>query len=150
EVQDDGSGIPRAEVQLAVSRFTTSKISNVNDLFNIATLGFRGEALASIASVSRMTLTSRAKGEEVGTSIIVDGGSVQGQKNSGLPEGTSVKVEQLFYNVPARLKFLKTDRTERKNIAELVNRYALAYASVQFILEIDQRSYLKTSGNDNR
>lgn len=150
EVQDDGSGIPRAEVQLAVSRFTTSKINDVKDLFNIATLGFRGEALASIASVSRMTLTSRAKGEEVGTSIIVDGGSVQGQKSSGVPEGTSVKVEQLFYNVPARLKFLKSDRTERKNIAELVNRYSLAYPSVQFILEIDQRSYLKTSGNGSR
>lgn len=150
EIRDDGKGIPRDELKLAVSRYTTSKIASASDLFNIATLGFRGEALASIASVSRMTLTSRTEAEHAGSTIIVDGGILMSQKESGSPVGTIVQVEQLFYNVPARLKFLKTDRTERKNIAELVNRYALAYPSVQFFLDIDGRSYTKTSGNNDQ
>lgn len=150
EVADDGCGIPADELTLAVSRHATSKLASAKDLFSIATLGFRGEALASIASVSRLTLTSRVAGAESGARIRVEGGAERGVERCGAPVGTVVRVENLFYNVPARLKFLKSDVTERRAIDTFLARYALAYPSVRFALMDGKNVTLQTPGDGDR
>ncbi len=150
EVADDGHGIPAEELPLAVARHATSKIQSAQDLFRILTLGFRGEALAAIASVSRLTLTSRPPDAEMGARIRVEGGQAGPVEPIGAPPGTVVRVEDLFYNVPARRKFLKTDATERRHIDALVTRYALAYPQVRFRLTQDGRLALQTDGSGDR
>lgn len=150
EIADDGLGIPSAELELAVSRHATSKLVRSEDLFSIATLGFRGEALASIGSVSRMTITSRAKNEKEGARLKVEGGKAGKLFKVGTTVGTTVRVEDLFYNVPARLKFLKTDVTERRAIDSLVTRYALAYPEKRFKLSDGKNVVLQTSGDGDR
>ena len=149
EVADDGCGIPMEELPLAVDTHTTSKLQTADDLFAIKTLGFRGEALASIASVSQFRLSSRAAASDIGAEILVDGG-VPGQAvQAGLPVGTTVRVENLFYNVPARLKFLKTAQTEKRQIDSLVSRYAIAYPYIRFHLSHDGQTLFHTAGNGN-
>jgi DNA mismatch repair protein MutL len=150
EVADDGQGIPASELPLAVERHATSKLHRSEDLFQIGTLGFRGEALASIGSVSRLTLTSKVPESQSGARIRVEGGHAGGVESIGAPQGTLVLVEDLFFNVPARLKFLKTERTERSRIAELVTRYALAYPDVRFTLTQEGRSAVQTAGNGDQ
>jgi DNA mismatch repair protein MutL len=150
EVADDGSGIPAGELALAVSRHATSKLASAKELFSISTLGFRGEALASIGSVSRMTITSRATDAEIGARIRVEGGHEGTVEQTGVPVGTVVQVENLFYNVPARLKFLKSDTTERRAIDTFVTRYALAYPDVRFKLAEGKKVTLQTSGDGDR
>jgi DNA mismatch repair protein MutL len=150
EVSDDGCGIPAQELILSVERHATSKLSSADDLFNIETLGFRGEALASIGSVSRLTISSRITGSATGGRLHVNGGQIGQLQKVGIPVGTTVTVEDLFYNVPARLKFLKHPATERRHIDALVTRYALAYPNVHFQLYQDERPALMTSGNGNR
>ncbi len=150
EVADDGSGIPAGELLLAVERHATSKLSSAADLQSITTLGFRGEALASIGSVTRLTITTRVGGSTTAMRLRVEGGVADKPVTSGGPVGTVATVEDLFYNVPARLKFLKHPSTERRHIDELVTRYALAYPQVQFRLYQDERPSLMTSGNGNR
>jgi len=150
EVADDGSGIPAAEMELAVSRHATSKLARAEDLFHISTLGFRGEALASIGSVSRMTVTSRVAESAAGARLRVEGGVARKVEKVGAPIGTAVRVEDLFYNVPARLKFLKTDVTERRAIDNLVTRYALAYPNVRFKLADRNNVTLHTAGDGDR
>ena len=145
-VADDGSGIPAAEVELAFARHATSKLQSAEDLEHIASLGFRGEALASIAAVSQVTLTTRAREEAAGTVIRVHGGRVENRGSIGAPAGTIIAVENLFYNTPARLKFLKQDSTERRHIDLMVTRYAMAYPSVRFTLAQDGREAFRTSG----
>jgi DNA mismatch repair protein MutL len=149
-VTDNGFGMPKAELGLAVSRHATSKLARAEDLFRIATLGFRGEALASIGSVSRMTVKSRPKDAEAGGQVRVDGGKMAPLTEIGIPQGTLVTVQDLFYNVPARLKFLKTDNTERRHIEALVTRYALAYPHVRWELVVDGKASLQTSGNGDQ
>lgn len=150
EVVDDGQGIPVDELALAASRHATSKLSSAEDLFRIASLGFRGEALASIGSVSRLTITSRCEEDEVGGRLRVDAGHAEPVQPVGAPPGTVVRVEGLFFNVPARLKFLKSDVTERRRMDELVTRYALAYPEVRIGLVQEGRESLRTSGNGDR
>jgi len=150
EIADNGNGIPAGELALAVARHATSKLRSAEDLFRITTLGFRGEALASIASVSHFTLTSRVSASPVGARLHVQGGQVGLTEQAGGPPGTTVRVEDLFFNVPARLKFLKRDQTERQQIDGLVTRYALAYPNVRFHLFHDGRAALQTSGNGDR
>ena len=150
EVADDGSGIAAGELELAASRHATSKLARAEELFSISTLGFRGEALASIGSVSRMTLTSRVKTVKEGARLKVDGGIANKVEKVGAPVGTVVRVEELFYNVPARLKFLKTDVTERRAIDNLVTRYALAYPKVRFKLSEGKNISLQTAGDGDR
>jgi DNA mismatch repair protein MutL len=150
EVADDGCGILTNEIILSVERHATSKLISADDLFSIETLGFRGEALASIGSVSRLTITSRVSTADSGSRLQVDGGQVSQVQKVGTPVGTVVRVEDLFYNVPARLKFLKHPSTERRHIDQLVTRYALAYPDVRFHLYQDERPSLMTSGNGNR
>jgi DNA mismatch repair protein MutL len=150
EVADDGKGIPADELSLAVERHATSKLQDANDLFRIDTLGFRGEALASIGSVSRMTITSRAADSQSGARIRIEAGIAGKVEPVGAPQGTVVRVEELFYNVPARLKFLKQDVTERRAIDGLLSRYALAYPQVRFRFTSDSASVLQTSGDGDR
>jgi len=150
EVADNGSGIPADELALAVSRHATSKLASAKELFSISTLGFRGEALASIGSVSRMTITSHTADAEVGARIRVEGGREGRVEQVGTPVGTVVQVENLFYNVPARLKFLKSDTTERRAIDNFITRYALAYPDVRFKLTERKKVILQTSGDGDR
>ncbi len=150
EVADDGSGISSDELELAVARHATSKLVRSDDLFSISTLGFRGEALASIGSVSRMTLTSRVQNETEGARLKVEGGIAGRPTKVGTTVGTTIRVEDLFYNVPARLKFLKSDITERRAIDQLVTRYALAYADKRFKLSDGKNVTLQTSGDGDR
>jgi DNA mismatch repair protein MutL len=145
-VADDGGGIPAMEVGTAFARHATSKLNSVDDLFAIHTLGFRGEALPSIASVSKVTLITRARGEESGTQIRVDGSKVIEQRALGAPQGTIVTVEDLFKHVPARLKFLKTPGTEAGHIADLINAYALAYPQLRFSLVNEDRLGFQSPG----
>jgi DNA mismatch repair protein MutL len=150
EVADDGCGIPAEELPLAVSRHATSKLASAKDLFTISTLGFRGEALASIGSVSRLTLTSRVAQAGSGARIRVTGGQASPVEPVGAPVGTVVRVEDLFYNVPARKKFLKSDVTERRAIDTFLSRYALAYPQVRMKLAEDKKSMLQTAGDGDR
>ena len=149
-VTDSGVGIPADELMLAVSRHATSKLARAEDLFHIETLGFRGEALASIGSVSHLRIDSCTADSAAGASLQVEGGKLGEVHNSGLARGTQVIVEDLFYNVPARLKFLKTDNTERRHIEALVTRYALAYPDVRWELVVDGAAVLQSSGNGDR
>ena len=150
EVADDGSGIPSAELELAVARHATSKLVRSDDLFSISTLGFRGEALASIGSVSRMTITSRVQEEKEGARLKVEGGTSERPTKVGTTTGTTICVQELFYNVPARLKFLKSDVTERRAIDQLVTRYALAYPHKRIKLSDGKNITLQTSGDGDR
>jgi DNA mismatch repair protein MutL len=146
-ISDNGSGIPAAEVEVAFGRHATSKLATVDDLTHITTLGFRGEALASIASVAKVTCLTRAREETVGTRLIVEGGSIVERSGSGAPAGTVITVENLFYTVPARLKFLKSDTTERRQIDLLISRYAMAYPAIRFRLIHNGRTSFQTTGN---
>ena len=147
QVADNGSGIPRSEVKLAIERYSTSKLETIDDLHAIRTLGFRGEALASIAAVSRMVVTTRAVGEKAGTRLRVEGDRVGEIEAIGSAEGTTVEVKDLFFNVPARRRFLKSDTTERGRISRLVKRYAMAYPNRRFELSSEGRLQLQSSGN---
>jgi DNA mismatch repair protein MutL len=134
-VVDDGSGMSHDDALLAFERHATSKLRTSDDLLSIATLGFRGEALPSIASVARLLLETSIGGEEQGTRVEFAGGKLIGVKPAGLPAGTSVSVADLFYCVPARRKFLKSDTTELGHVASLVTHYALANPDKQFALK---------------
>ncbi|MBI3361271.1 MAG: DNA mismatch repair endonuclease MutL [Chloroflexi bacterium] len=148
-VSDDGCGIPASEVELALARHATSKLTSADDLFRVGSLGFRGEALASIASVSRLALVTRAPDEANGTQIKSEGGKMGKPSAIGAPHGTIVGVENLFFNVPARLKFLKSEISERRQIDSLVTRYAMAYPHVRFRLLHDGRQTFQSSGMGN-
>jgi DNA mismatch repair protein MutL len=134
-VTDDGSGMIHDDALLAFERHATSKLRSADDLTSISTLGFRGEALPSIASVSRLLLETRAAEEQQGTSIEFAGGKLVGVKPAGVPTGTAVSVADLFYCVPARRKFLKSETTELGHIASLVTHYALAHPGKHFVLK---------------
>src|SRR6476661_1103079 len=134
QITDNGCGMVRDDAMLAFERHATSKIKNAEDLLSIATLGFRGEALPSIASVSRLRLETRAPEEAAGTVIEVNGGKMMKVEDAGLPAGTSITVRDLFYCVPARRKFLGSENTELSQIASLVTHYALAHPDMHFEL----------------
>jgi DNA mismatch repair protein MutL len=147
EVSDNGSGISPAELALAVDTHSTSKLQSAEDLFAIKTLGFRGEALASIASVSQFRISSQLENSQIGAVLQVNGGEIGHTESAGLPIGTTVRVENLFYNVPARLKFLKTLQTEKGQINSLISRYAMAYPNIRFQLQHDGQVQFQTAGN---
>src|SRR6266852_301672 len=131
---DNGSGMLRDDALLAFERHATSKISDVKDLLTISTLGFRGEALPSIASVSRLLLETRSPEETTGTSIEIAGGRILRCEDAALAGGTVVTVRDLFYNVPARKKFLRTEPTEIAHVASLITHYSLAHPDKSFLL----------------
>jgi len=134
QIMDNGCGMVRDDAMLAFERHATSKIKNAEDLLSVSTLGFRGEALPSIASVSRLRLETRAAEEPSGTVVEINGGKIARVEEAGLPLGTSITVRDLFFNVPARKKFLKAESTELSHIASLVTHYALAHPDKHFEL----------------
>ena len=142
-VEDDGFGMDPDDARLAVERHATSKIVQAADLEQIATLGFRGEALPSIASVSHFTLRTRARGADSGTVIRIDGGVVASISEAGVPTGTSIEVADLFYNLPARRKFLKADGAEAAQVSRIVTQMALCYPEIGFTLNGSGRRVLQ-------
>ncbi len=146
-VTDDGGGIRRADLALALERHATSKIASVDDLFRVASLGFRGEALASIASVSRLALTSRAAGDDSGWRVRGEGGDPEPARH---PVGTTVDVQDLFHNVPARRRFLRAERTELQHVSDIVRRLALARADVAFRLVHGGRTVFRARSEGGR
>ena len=149
-VSDNGAGIPPNELELAVSRHATSKLSKTEELFDIKTLGFRGEALASIGSVSHMRLVSRPAQVDVAGKLSVDGGHNSAVQSLAAPVGTEISIEDLFYNVPARLKFLRKDITEAKHITGLVTRYAMAYPHIRWTLIQNGQVEFQSTGSGNK
>src|SRR3954454_7276702 len=142
-VEDDGEGMGPDDARLAIERHATSKIRHAGDLAAILTLGFRGEALPSIASVSHFVLRTRARREESGTEIRVNGGAVASFVEVGAPEGTVVEVNDLFYNLPARRKFLKSDAAESAQVSRIVTQLALAHPEIGFTLTSAGRTVLQ-------
>ena len=142
-VEDDGEGMDAADARLAIERHATSKIRRAEDLERIATLGFRGEALPSIASVSHFVLRTRARGAESGTEIRVNGGALASAAEAGMSEGTCVEVADLFYNLPARRKFLKSDAAESAQVSRVVTQLALCYPEIGFTLTSAGRQVLR-------
>lgn len=148
-IADNGCGIPKAEVPSAFLRHSTSKIRSVDDLAHIGSLGFRGEALSSIAAVSQVELLTKTREDTFGTSYRIAGGREEGIEDSAAPDGTSFFVRQLFYNVPARRKFLKTAMTEASHVGDLLTRLALSHPEISFHFINNGQSKLHTSGNGN-
>lgn len=146
-VTDNGCGMTEEDARLSVLRHATSKIRDVEDLFTIGSLGFRGEALASIASVSHFTLTTRTEDEELGTRITIDGGSLTDCMPFGAQPGTTIEVRDLFYNTPARRKFLKTERTETSRISDMVGKLALGNPHISFKLISNDTVSIMAPGN---
>ncbi len=146
-VSDNGQGIPAAEAPLAFERHATSKLHTFEDLSRIATFGFRGEALYSIAAVSQLTLTTRHRSEDFGTVLRIVGGRLEQQSRAGAPVGTVVNVEQLFFNVPARQKFLRAPATEAGQIGAVIQRFALAYPDRRFSYTSEGRLLFQSAGS---
>ena len=148
-ITDNGIGMTEEDARLAILRHATSKIQQVEDLFDIASLGFRGEALASIASVSHFSLTTRKADSDFGTRITVDGGTFTDCIPYGAAPGTTIEIRDLFYNTPARRKFLKSERTESSKIQDIVGKLALSNPHISFKLIVDDRVAIITPGNGN-
>ena len=149
-VSDDGVGMTEGDARAAVREHTTSKIRDISDLESgVGTLGFRGEALHAIGAVSRMTITTRPRGGDRGTRLRVEGGEVTTVEAAGCPEGTTVEIADLFYNVPARRKYLSRDATEFDHVNTVVRNYALANPAVAVALEHDGRETFATTGGDS-
>lgn len=147
-ISDNGTGMDRDNALLSVERHATSKIRDVDDIEKIGTLGFRGEALAAISSVSRFTLTSRPHDEDIGTEITINGGRMQDVRDAGCPAGTRIEVRNLFFNVPARRKFLRTDKTELAHARQLFLVHALAHPKVSMRLTVDEREVYNLPAGD--
>ncbi|MEH7378593.1 DNA mismatch repair endonuclease MutL [Neobacillus drentensis] len=145
-ITDNGNGIEEEDVLLAFQRHATSKIKNENDLFRIRTLGFRGEALPSVASVSRLEMKT-STGEGAGNRLVIEGGKVETFEKASSRRGTDISITDLFFNTPARLKYMKTIHTELGNITDVVNRLALSHPEVAFRLIHNDRKLLQTNGN---
>ena len=146
-VTDNGCGMTPEDARLSIVRHATSKIRSVENIYHIASLGFRGEALPSIMSVSKGRITTRRHDEDMGTVLEIEGGEVQSVEPCGAPAGTTVEVRDLFYNVPARKKFLKSERTESSRINSMVGKMALANPNVAFRLINNGRTVIETPGN---
>jgi DNA mismatch repair protein MutL len=147
KVSDNGVGIPASELELAFHRYATSKINNLDDLENISSLGFRGEALPSIAAVAEVEIFTQTSSETVGSYTCLTRGEIVRNESRARSQGTTVTVRRLFRYFPARLKFLRTANTENSHIAHLVTQYALAFPEVKFSLVLDKRLSLQTTGN---
>ncbi len=146
-VTDNGSGIPSGELELVFQRYATSKIASLDDLESITSLGFRGEALPSIAAVAQVDIVTCAAGESIGTYLSMKEGGVVNRGSRGRSQGTTITVRNLLRSVPARLKFLKSPATENSHIANVVSQYALAFPEVKFTLSSDGRTVLRTPGS---
>lgn len=148
-VTDNGSGISPEETAIAFKRHATSKITTAEDLDSIDTLGFRGEALASICAVSRVELITKTKNNKIGRKIIIEGSETVDNSGIGCPEGTTVTVKDLFFNTPARLKFLSADNSEARRVIEMVSRIALSYGDIRFTMINGKNRVFTTQGKGN-
>ena len=147
KIVDDGVGMEISDIYLSIERHATSKLRTKEDIFNLNTFGFRGEALASISAVSKMTLTSKTNDMKIGHRIIVLGGNIVKTSDTACKTGTTIEIRDLFYNTPARKKFLKKEQTESNNIKDIVSKIALANYNVAIKLEINGKLSISTSGN---
>ena len=145
-VTDDGCGMSPEDAHKCIFRHGTSKISSVEDIFAITSIGFRGEAVPSIAAVSHMQITTRQASDDYATHLILDGGEITAEDQAGAPVGTTMEVSDLFYNTPARRKFLKSERTESSKISEMVTKLALANPAIAFTFTNNGRTTMKTGG----
>src|SRR5688572_5533301 len=145
KVSDDGDGMVRDDAVLAFERHATSKIARSEDLSSISTLGFRGEALASIASVARVDLTTKTEDTSAATRVVIEGGKMRDVKDAAHPRGTTLVVRDLFFNVPARRKFLRSEATESFHLTNLVTHYALAHPEIAFTLTNNGREILRAA-----
>jgi len=150
QVSDNGGGMSVTDARMCFERHATSKLRDANDLLSIRTLGFRGEALASIASIAHVELRSRKAEEEVGTCIIIEGSRVKSQEAVVCPVGTAIYVRNLFFNVPARRNFLKSDSVEFRHILEEFQRVALVHPQVEFILHHNDKLVLQLNKGNLR
>lgn len=148
-VTDDGMGMGGDDLRLCLLRHATSKLQTINDLFSITTLGFRGEALPSMAAVSHLNMQSRLRGAEEGQEITSRAGQIIESRPVGMPHGTMVEVRDLFFNTPARLKFMKSESAEGQKVLQVVERIALSHPNTRFALKIDDRVVLQTQGNNS-
>lgn len=148
KVTDDGSGMSADDAKLSVERHSTSKIKSAEDLFNIRTLGFRGEALPSIAGISKFELVT-SDGKSTGTKLVIEGSKLMNESKIGCPPGTSVTVEDLFFNTPARLKFQKGKATELSHVVDIVTKFMLSRPRISFKLRSDGEEMLSSLGTGN-
>lgn len=148
-ITDNGSGIEKDQIKIAFERHATSKIRSAQDLLSVSSLGFRGEALASISAVSQVELITKTRGALTGTRYVIDGGEEKNFEEIGCPEGTTFVIRNLFYNVPARRKFLKSAQTETSYICDLVERLAISNPQISFKFMSNNQLKLQTSGNGN-
>jgi DNA mismatch repair protein MutL len=148
-VSDDGEGMTRDDAVLAFERHATSKITSAEDLARVSTLGFRGEALASIASVARVELITQQEGEAEGARVLIEGGRMRDVAPAARPRGTTISVRDLFFNIPARRKFLRSEATESFHLTNLVTHYALAHPEISFALTNNGREVLRASAAEN-
>ncbi len=147
-VSDNGNGMSKSNATIAFLKHATSKIRTADDLFAISTMGFRGEALSSIAAISRLTIATRQSDDTSGTKVIVEGGDLKSVSDIGTAVGTRITVEDLFYNTPARKKYLKSDRTELAHVTDVVTRYALGNTDISFTLINDGKTILRAPASD--
>lgn len=148
-VTDNGSGIAKEDVKTAFLPHATSKIRDISDLEELYTMGFRGEALASIAAVSKVELLTKTKDSDFGTSLIIEGGEIISESEAGCPDGTTIVIKDLFFNTPARMHFLKKDSAEAAHVSEVMQKLALSYPHVSFRLISNSREVLQTPGTGN-
>nr|WP_232022254.1 DNA mismatch repair endonuclease MutL [Streptococcus dysgalactiae] len=146
QITDNGEGMSPEDLPLSLRRHATSKIKSQSDLFRIRTLGFRGEALPSVASISKITIKTATKEDNHGSLLVAIGGEIETLEETSTPVGTKIKVENLFYNTPARLKYMKSLQAELAHIVDVVNRLSLAHPEVSFTLISDGRQLTQTSG----
>lgn len=149
QVIDDGCGIEKEDVEIAFDRYTSGKIEKFEDLDTLTTLGFRGEALSSIAVVSQVELITRTKNDDLSPAIVIHGGAVIEKKEISAPVGTNIKVKNLFYNIPARQKFLKTNRVELGHITDVITRYVLGYPQIHFVYQHNDLDILNCPSSDD-
>ncbi|MDE6182544.1 MAG: DNA mismatch repair endonuclease MutL, partial [Eubacteriales bacterium] len=149
KITDNGSGIKKSQIKTAFLRHATSKLQKLSDLDSILTLGFRGEALSSIASISQVEVISKTKEDAIGTKLYISGGNIISEEDTACLEGTSFTVKNIFFNTPARRKFLKKDSVESGYISEIVNRLALGHPSISFKYINNNSTMLQTSGNND-
>ena len=145
KIQDDGIGIEKNQIKKAFLRHATSKLEKIDDLDSILTLGFRGEALASIASISMVEMSTKTKNEEIGNKIVIEGGKIISEEEIASLQGTTFIVKNIFFNTPARRKFLKKDSVEGGYVSEIVNRLALAHPNISFTYINNGEEILRTT-----
>ncbi|MEG0918498.1 MAG: DNA mismatch repair endonuclease MutL [Anaerovoracaceae bacterium] len=149
-ISDNGTGIDASEVETAFLRHATSKIKNIEDLDSLVSLGFRGEALASIASVTKTTIITKTQYADVGIKLVLEGGEIISRSPMGAPTGTTIIIENLFFNTPARLKFMKTDRSEGSAVVDFISNVAMAYPDIKIRMINNENTLFSTSGKGDR